>query len=178
VAAGAADRERARSLNEAVRGRPTAGPGAADTGDAGALRRSFADGPDEAGEPEEAREAEEDHAKEGEAIIEAAQVSLPSEREVCVTRELRTPRDLVDEAYTVPSLVRRGLLLRGPAGGSMPVCEMDVRVGGQLRCVLRSDEDGTQLGARPPTQVMVNFIDAHRDAYGVEPIRTACGSQT
>ena len=25
-------------------------------------------------------------------------------------------------------------------------------------------------GARPPTQVMVEFIDEHRDEYGVEPI--------
>src|SRR5690606_31255500 len=25
-------------------------------------------------------------------------------------------------------------------------------------------------GARPPTQLMVRFIDAHREAYGVEPI--------
>ena len=25
-------------------------------------------------------------------------------------------------------------------------------------------------GARPPTQVMVDFVDAHRDEYGAEPI--------
>jgi transposase-like protein len=25
-------------------------------------------------------------------------------------------------------------------------------------------------GARPPTEVMVSFIDTHREAYGVEPI--------
>jgi hypothetical protein len=31
-------------------------------------------------------------------------------------------------------------------------------------------------GARPPTEVMVAFIDAHRDEYGVEPICASCRS--
>ncbi len=31
-------------------------------------------------------------------------------------------------------------------------------------------------GARPPVEVMVGFIDAHRDAHGVEPICRCCRS--
>jgi len=73
-----------------------------------------------------------------------AQVSLPSDREVRVTRAFDAPRELVYRAYTVPELVRRWLL--GPPGWTMPVCEMDVRVGGKYRWRWRSDEDGKEFG--------------------------------
>jgi len=72
------------------------------------------------------------------------QVSLPSDREVRVAREFRAPRELVYRAYTEPGLVRRWLL--GPPGWSMPVCEMDVRVGGSYRWRWRSDADGSEFG--------------------------------
>ena len=73
--------------------------------------------------------------------MDKAQVTQPSEREVKVTRSFRAPRALVYRAYTEPDLVRRWLL--GPPGWSMPVCEMDVRVGGQYRWRRRSDENGS-----------------------------------
>src|SRR5262249_1776990 len=76
--------------------------------------------------------------------IEKAQVVLPSEREVKVTRSCRAPRALVYRAYTEPRLVQRWLL--GPPGWSMPVCEMDVRVGGKFRWRWRSDRDGSEFG--------------------------------
>ena len=76
--------------------------------------------------------------------VEKAQVSLPSDREVVVTRSFNAKRDLVWEAYTKPELVKRWLL--GPPGWTMPVCEMDVRVGGEFRWVWRSEEDGSQFG--------------------------------
>jgi uncharacterized protein YndB with AHSA1/START domain len=76
--------------------------------------------------------------------LEKAQVALPSDREVVVTRAFNAPRALVYEAYTTPELVKRWLL--GPPGWTMPVCEMDVRVGGKFRWVWRSDEDGSQFG--------------------------------
>ena len=76
--------------------------------------------------------------------IEKAQVTLPSEREVKVTRSFRASRELVYRAYTEPQLVRRWLL--GPPGWSMPVCEMDVRVGGRYRWRWRSDTDGSEFG--------------------------------
>src|SRR5215218_484973 len=77
-------------------------------------------------------------------MIEKAQVTLPSEREVQVVRSFRAPRALVYRAYTEPELVRRWLL--GPPGWSMPVCEMDVRVGGSYRWRWRSDENGKEFG--------------------------------
>ena len=60
-----------------------------------------------------------------------AQVSTPSDREVQVTRAFRAPRALVYRSYTEPALLQRWLL--GPPGWTMPVCEMDVRVGGKYR---------------------------------------------
>jgi uncharacterized protein YndB with AHSA1/START domain len=76
--------------------------------------------------------------------IEKAQVTQPSEREVQVTRSFKAPRTLVYRAYTEPQLVQRWLL--GPPGWSMPVCEMDVRVGGGFRWRWRSDQDASEFG--------------------------------
>jgi uncharacterized protein YndB with AHSA1/START domain len=77
-------------------------------------------------------------------IIEKAHVTLPSDREVQVSRSFKAPRALVYRAYTEPELIRRWML--GPPGWSMPVCEMDVRVGGGYRWRWRSDEDGSEFG--------------------------------
>ena len=73
-----------------------------------------------------------------------AQVTLPSDREVKVTRSFRAPQALVYRAYTEPELVRQWLL--GPPGWSMPVCEMDVRVGGRYRWRWKSDEGAQEFG--------------------------------
>lgn len=77
-------------------------------------------------------------------MMEKAQVTLPSDREVKVTRSFKAPRALVYRAFTEPELVRRWML--GPPGWSMPVCEMDVRVGGRYRWRWRNDEDGNEFG--------------------------------
>ena len=72
-----------------------------------------------------------------------AQVTLPSDTEVRVTRSFHAPRTLVWQAHTVPRLAQRWL---GYPGWSMPVCEMDVRPGGKYRWRWRSDEDGKEFG--------------------------------
>jgi uncharacterized protein YndB with AHSA1/START domain len=72
-----------------------------------------------------------------------AQVTLPSDTEVRVTRSFDAPRPLVWQAHTVPELARRWL---GYPGWSMPVCEMDVRLGGKYRWRWRSDENGQEFG--------------------------------
>lgn len=71
-------------------------------------------------------------------------VTMPSEREVRVTRSFNAPRELVWDAHTKPELVKKWML--GPPGWSMPVCEMDVRVGGKYRWRWRSDEDKKEFG--------------------------------
>ena len=73
-----------------------------------------------------------------------AQVTLPSDREVRVTRQFNAPRQLVWDAHTKPELVQKWQL--GPDGWDMPVCEMDVRVGGKYRWQWKSQKDGQQFG--------------------------------
>ena len=96
--------------------------------------------------------------------IETAQVTMPSDREVTVSRSFKAPRALVFRAYTEPELIRRWML--GPPGWSMPVCEMDVRVGGAYRWRWRSDTDGKEFGfagtfrdVQPPSRLV------HTEAY-------------
>lgn len=71
------------------------------------------------------------------------QVTTPSDREITVTRAVRAPRELVWRAYTDPALISRWML--GPPGWSMPVCEIDARVGGAYRYLWRSDADGVEM---------------------------------
>lgn len=71
------------------------------------------------------------------------QVTTPTEREIVMTRVFDAPRRLVFDALTKPELVRRWLL--GPPGWSMPVCEIDLRVGGAYRYRWRNDK-GTEMG--------------------------------
>ncbi|GAM98477.1 glutathione S-transferase-related transmembrane protein [alpha proteobacterium U9-1i] len=72
-------------------------------------------------------------------------VELPSDREVRVTRAFAAPAQLVWDAHTKPELVKRWML--GPDGWSMPVCEIDLRVGGAYRYRWRNDADGSEFGS-------------------------------
>ncbi len=71
------------------------------------------------------------------------QVTTPTEREIAMTRVFDAPRRLVFDAHTKPELLKRWLL--GPDGWSLPVCEIDLRVGGRFRYVWRRD-DGQEMG--------------------------------
>jgi uncharacterized protein YndB with AHSA1/START domain len=71
-------------------------------------------------------------------------VSIPSPREIVLTRVFNAPRRFVFDALTKPELLRRWF---GPRGWSLVVCEVDFRVGGGFHFVLRSPE-GSQMGMR------------------------------
>lgn len=75
---------------------------------------------------------------------EALEFITPNERDVRVTRVFDAPKRQVFAALTKPEFVRRWLL--GPPGWTMPVCEIDLRVGGKFRYVWRHDRDGSQFG--------------------------------
>lgn len=62
---------------------------------------------------------------------ETFKVTTPSDHEIAMTRVFDAPRHLVFEGITKPDLVKQWLT--GPPGWSMPVCEMDLRVGGAYR---------------------------------------------
>ena len=70
-------------------------------------------------------------------------VTTPTDREIAMTRVFNAPRRLVFDALTKPELVQQWLL--GPPGWSMPVCEIDLKVGGAYRFVWRGP-DGGEMG--------------------------------
>jgi len=76
---------------------------------------------------------------------ETLKVTTPTEREIVMTRVFDAPHRLVFEALTKPELFKRWLL--GPPGWSLPVCEIDLKVGGACRFVWRGP-DGTDMGMR------------------------------
>lgn len=71
------------------------------------------------------------------------QVTLPGECEILVIREIAAPRHLVYDAHTKPEMVKRWLY--GPDDWSMPVCEIELRVGGRYRYVWRNLGNGTEF---------------------------------
>jgi uncharacterized protein YndB with AHSA1/START domain len=74
----------------------------------------------------------------------ALQIKANGDREIVMTRVFDAPRKLIFDAFTKPELLKQWLL--GPPGWSMPVCEIDLRVGGRYRYVWRRDSDGTEMG--------------------------------
>ena len=86
--------------------------------------------------------------------------TMPSDREIVITRVFDAPRRLVFEALTKPEHVRRWWGLKSL---TMVICEMDFRPGGTWRFVLRGP-DGTNYGFRgayreivPPERVVSTF---------------------
>lgn len=68
-------------------------------------------------------------------------------KSIRMTRSLRASRAMVFKAWTTPKLVRQWLL--GPGDRwSMPVCEIDLRIGGSYRFQWKNDDDGSVMGIR------------------------------
>ena len=90
------------------------------------------------------------------------------EREIVMTRVFDAPRDLVWDAFTKPELLKRWF---DPRGWNLVVCEVDLRVGGTWRFVLRGP-DGSEMGMRgvyreiipPQRSVHTELFDAFSDA--------------
>lgn len=82
-------------------------------------------------------------------------VTTPSDREIRVARAFDAPARLVWDCHTRPELIRRWML--GPPGWSMPVCEVDLTVGGAYRYRWRNDEDGTEFGSAGVHREIVPF---------------------
>lgn len=71
-------------------------------------------------------------------------VETPGETDVVVTRRFNAPQALVWRAYTEPELVRRWMV--GYPGWTMPLCEIDFRVGGGYHYRWRNDDSGMEFG--------------------------------
>ena len=77
--------------------------------------------------------------------VDATILTMPSDREIVVTRVVNAPRRLVFEAYTNPAHLPHWML--GPDGWTMPICEIDLRAGGAWHFVWRQ-LDGTEMEMR------------------------------
>jgi uncharacterized protein YndB with AHSA1/START domain len=85
-------------------------------------------------------------------------VTTPSDEEIRLTRLFEAPRQLVFEAMTKPEHVRRWWGRLGE-GYSVPVCEIDLRVGGKWRFVNRHPQGeisfhGEYREIEPPSRLV------------------------
>jgi uncharacterized protein YndB with AHSA1/START domain len=74
------------------------------------------------------------------------EITTTGDREIVMTRILDASPKPVFDAFTKPELISRWLL--GPDGWSMPVCEVDLRVGGAFHYLWRNQTDGREFGMR------------------------------
>ena len=75
------------------------------------------------------------------ATSEAATIfTTPSDLEIRATRVFDAPRELIFDAWTNPEHLPHWMT--GPDGWSMPVCEIDLRVGGAWHFAWRRDDGG------------------------------------
>jgi uncharacterized protein YndB with AHSA1/START domain len=89
-------------------------------------------------------------------------VATPGRCEIVLTRVFNAPGKLVFDAFTKPELLRRWF---GPRGWSLVVCEVDLRVGGGFRFVLRSP-GGDQMGIRGTyCEIDAPYRSVHIEAF-------------
>lgn len=104
------------------------------------------------------------------------QVTLPSDREILMTRVFDAPRRFVFEALTRAELLRRWF--GGPPGWRLDVCEIDARAGGKYRYVWVRDNGevmgmgGTILECVAPERLVATeqFDQAWYEGQGVSSI--------
>ena len=77
-------------------------------------------------------------------------VAAKGDREITMTRRFGAPRAMVFEAWTKPELLKRWMT--GPSGMTMPICEVDLRVGGAYRYVWRTSQGQRWARAAPSSK--------------------------
>ncbi len=88
------------------------------------------------------------------------EVATPGDQEIVMTRGFNASRDLVFDAFTKPELIKKWLL--GPDGWSMPICDVDLRVGGAYNYRWRNNADGMEFGV---TGIFRHITRAQRIAH-------------
>ena len=108
--------------------------------------------------------------------MKPAEASLPSDTEVLVKRSFDAPVKLVWRAYMEPDLMRRWC--GSHPGWSMPVCEMDMRVGGRYCWRWRSDETGQEFGFTGEVlEVVPHARIVHTQIYDAGDLGFSMGSE-
>jgi len=77
------------------------------------------------------------------ATVGSLTIVASGDFDIVMTRALDAPRTMVFDAFTKPGLVKRWLL--GPDGWTMPVCEIDLRVGGNYKYIWRHESKGQEM---------------------------------
>jgi uncharacterized protein YndB with AHSA1/START domain len=72
-----------------------------------------------------------------------AEVTLPADTQILITREFDAPKELVWKAWTTPELVRQWWHANR---GEVTVSEIDLRVGGKWRSVMITTEGAMEIG--------------------------------
>jgi len=89
-------------------------------------------------------------------------VAARNQHEIVMTRIFAAPRHLVFAALTEPELLRRWY---GPHGHRLVVCEIDLRVGGDWRYVVRAPDGsemvlrGTYTEITPPARLVCTEVN-------------------
>ena len=110
------------------------------------------------------------------------EVTTGTDREIIMTRVFDAPRQMVWDAFSKPELLKRWF---GPRGWNLAVCEVDHRVGGGFRFVLRGP-DGREMGMRgtyreleaPARSVHVESFDDYPGESVVTAVYTEKGGKT
>lgn len=108
--------------------------------------------------------------------MKPAVFTTPKDTEVLVQRSFQAPPELVWRAYTEPDLMRRWLT--GTPGWTMPVCEMDLRVGGKYRWLWRNEEAGQEFGFHGKfTEVTPHTRLAHTQVFDQGDLTVTMGEE-
>ena len=91
-------------------------------------------------------------------VISKLRVEAPGDLEIVMTRLFDAPRQMLFDAFTKPELIPQWLT--GRPDHTMPICEVDLRVGGAYRYVWRGP-DGQEMSSQgvfrevvPPARVV------------------------
>lgn len=102
----------------------------------------------------------------------SAVVTLPSDCEILITRQFDVPAEILFDVFTKPEHVRHWF---GAGPEPMPVCEIDLRVGGSWCYVHLMDDgsehafSGTYLEIERPTRLVTTWrYEPFPDAESVE----------
>ncbi len=94
-------------------------------------------------------------------------MTTPSEKVVSVTRQFDAPLELVWRAFTEPELVKRWLT--GPPGHTMPVCEIDLRSGGNWKYVWKMPGDVLMTAYGKYQEVTLHERIVHTETFAEWP---------
>ena len=93
-------------------------------------------------------------------------MSEPRARVLRIERTFAAPAEAVFEAWTSEEVLRRWL--HAEPGWATPVADVDLRVGGTLRVVMRNPATGSEYGARgeytavePPNRLAFTWVWDH-----------------